>query len=133
MAMKKYSISPQTPKLEPCHHFCVTFRTLCRSTVGVFYSLRQQGSRVRVDLRVMAMKKYCTPPKTPRLEPYHHLSVTFRTLCRGAVGVFWKKVSRFFSFERDSWPSVARSWTMAVERKGICRTEYRLLLYWLRG
>ena len=35
------------------------------------------------------------------------------TACR----VDERKFVGFFSFERDSWPSVARSWTLAVEEK----------------
>ena len=48
------------------------------------------------------------------------------TACR----VDERKFVVFFSFERDSWPSVARSWTLAMEEKefagqsiGYCFTD----------
>ena len=49
--------------------------------------------------------------------------------------VLMKESLLVFSFERDSWPSVARSWTLAVEEKefagqsiGYCFTD---LMAWL--
>ena len=62
-------------------HSCF-FLSLCRETIGIFYSPSRLGhtTRVRVDLRVTALKRYFTISTYPKPEPNN--PIEFRVICK---------------------------------------------------
>ena len=105
MAMKGYSAFLKAPPLlEPLRLFNVisghsfVWRSYASSEMQSVYSTAPAdwatghllvesylSTRIRVDLRVIAMKRLSTFPKVPGLEPHHrmHFSVLARTLVGG--------------------------------------------------